>query len=84
MCIYTDTWDGNFLISPHPEVNGLTVATGGSGHGFKFAPVLGGLIADAVEGIPNPYLDRFTWRPVGDVSTEDARYTGESHKNMAG
>ena len=77
MCIYTDTWDGNFLISPHPEVNGLTVATGGSGHGFKFAPVLGGLIADAVEGIPNLYLDRFTWRPVGNLSTEDARYTGK-------
>ncbi len=77
MCVYTDTWDGNFLISRHPEVDGLTVATGGSGHGFKFAPVLGGLIADAVEGVPNCYSDRFAWRPVGDFATEDARYTGE-------
>lgn len=76
MCVYTDTWDGNFLISRHPEIQSLTVATGGSGHGFKFAPVLGGLTADAVEGIANPYLERFTWRPVGDQATEDARYTG--------
>ncbi len=77
MCVYTDSWDGNPLISRHPEVDGLTVATGGSGHGFKFAPVLGGLIADAVEGIPNRYSDRFAWRPVGKPATEDARYTGE-------
>ena len=77
MCVYTDTWDGNFLIGRHPEVDGLTVATGGSGHGFKFAPVLGGLIADTVEGISNCYSDRFAWRPVGDFATEDARFTGE-------
>ena len=65
MCVYTDTWDGNFLISRHPETSGLTVATGGSGHGFKFAPALGGLVADAVQGVDTPYSDRFAWRPIG-------------------
>lgn len=77
MCVYTDTFDGDFLISRHPEVEGLTVASGGSGHGFKFGPVLGRLIADTVEGTPNPYLDRFAWRPVGDPATEASRYVGE-------
>lgn len=62
-CFYCDTWDGHFWIARHPERAGLVVATGGSGHGFKFAPVLGGLIADAVEGQPNPYLRKFRWRP---------------------
>ncbi len=76
MCVYTDTWDGNFLISQHPEVEGLTVASGGSGHGFKFGPVLGGLIADAIEGTPNPYLEAFAWRPIGDPATEASRYVG--------
>ena len=76
MCVYTDTFDGDFLISRHPEVEGLTVASGGSGHGFKFGPVLGRLIADAVEGTPNPYLDRYAWRPVGDPATEASRYLG--------
>lgn len=70
MCIYTDTWDGNFLISRHPETNGLTVATGGSGHAFKFAPALGRLIADAVQGVANPYSERFAWRPIGEPATE--------------
>ena len=77
MCVYTDTWDGNFLISRHPSVEGLTVASGGSGHGFKFGPVLGQLIADAVEGVPNPYLEAFAWRSVGDPATEASRYPGE-------
>ncbi len=77
MCVYTDTFDGDFLISRHPGVEGLTVASGGSGHGFKFGPVLGRLIADAVEGTPNPYLHRYAWRPVGDPATEASRYAGD-------
>lgn len=76
MCVYTDSFDGDFLISRHPGIEGLTVASGGSGHGFKFGPVLGGLIADAVEGVPNRYLERFAWRSVGDPATEASRYVG--------
>ena len=76
MCVYTDTWDGNFLISRHPELANLTIATGGSGHGFKFGPVLGGLIGDVVEGVFNPYLERFAWREIGIATTEDARFLG--------
>ena len=53
------------------------VATGGSGHAFKFAPVLGGLVADALEGIESPYSQRFAWRPLGEMKLEDMRYTGE-------
>ena len=63
VCLYCDTWDGHFWIARHPELAGLVLATGGSGHGFKFAPVLGDLIADAVEGRPNAYLHKFRWRP---------------------
>jgi glycine/D-amino acid oxidase-like deaminating enzyme len=61
-CLYCDTPDTNFWIDRHPQRDGLTVAAGGSGHAFKFGPVLGGLIADAVEGKPNPLLERFRWR----------------------
>lgn len=63
VCIYCDTWDGHLWIAPDPEREGLIVATGGSGHAFKFAPVLGAIIADAVEGRPNPILPKFRWRP---------------------
>ena len=63
LCLYADTQDEDFWIARDPGRRGLTVAGGGSGHGFKFAPVLGALIADAVEGAPNAGLEKFRWRP---------------------
>ena len=77
MCLYCDTWDGDFWISRDPARQGLVVSTGGSGHAFKFGPVLGGLAADALEGIDNPYTERFAWRPLGEIKSEEIRYTGE-------
>ena len=63
ICLYCDTADGHFWIAPDPERQGLVVATGDSGHGFKFAPVLGEIVADVVEGKFNPLLEKFRWRP---------------------
>jgi glycine/D-amino acid oxidase-like deaminating enzyme len=63
VCMYCDTHDGHFWIARDPEREGLVVAAGDSGHGFKFAPVLGTIIADAVEGKENPLLNKFRWRP---------------------
>jgi glycine/D-amino acid oxidase-like deaminating enzyme len=78
-CLYVDTPDGDFLIDRHPQWEGLTVATGDSGHGFKFAPILGGLIADAVEGRSNPWLPRFHWRDFSSHDRKEAsRYQGEA------
>jgi glycine/D-amino acid oxidase-like deaminating enzyme len=63
VCMYCDTHDGHFWIARDPEREGLVVAAGDNGHGFKFAPVLGEIIADAVEGKDNPLLNKFRWRP---------------------
>ena len=63
ICMYCDTNDGDFWIAPDPERPGLIIVTGDGGHGFKFAPVLGEITADAVEGKPNPILKKFRWRP---------------------
>jgi glycine/D-amino acid oxidase-like deaminating enzyme len=63
LCMYCDTADGDFWIAADPERRGLLIAAGDNGHGFKFAPVLGEIIADAVEEKANPLLDRFRWRP---------------------
>jgi glycine/D-amino acid oxidase-like deaminating enzyme len=63
LCMYCDTHDGDFWIAADPERAGLIVAAGDNGHGFKFAPVLGELIADAAEGKANPLLEKFRWRP---------------------
>jgi len=53
---------GHHRIARHPRRPTLTVATGGSGHGFKFAPVIGPIIADAVLGIDHPLATKFRWR----------------------
>jgi len=63
VCMYCDTHDGHFWIARDPERQGLVIAAGDCGHGFKFAPVLGEIIADAVEEKPNPILQKFRWRP---------------------
>ena len=79
LCIYGDTRDGDFWIAPDPDRRGLTIATGDSGHGFKFAPVLGEIIADAVENKSNPLLHKFRWRPEvkSGETKEAARFIGE-------
>jgi glycine/D-amino acid oxidase-like deaminating enzyme len=63
ICMYCDTHDGHFWIARDPDRQGLVIAAGDCGHGFKFAPVLGEIIADAVEEKPNPILEKFRWRP---------------------
>ena len=51
VCLYTTTPDEHFVIGPHPEAPGVVVAGGFSGHGFKFVPVVGEILADlALDG----------------------------------
>lgn len=45
-CLYTMSPDGHFVLGPHPREPRVTIATGFSGHGFKFAPVVGEALAD--------------------------------------
>lgn len=73
LCLYCDTFDGNFWIGADPDRPGLVVAAGDSGHGFKFAPVLGRVIADAVEARPNRWSTAFGWRRRTRDSKEAAR-----------
>lgn len=72
LCLYCDSWDGDFYIDHHPGKPGLMVAAGGSGHGFKFAPALGALIADVLERKPNPFAHRFRWRSRGGETRFEA------------
>lgn len=51
-CLYDNSPDEDFVID---RAGPLTVATGFSGHGFKFAPLLGEMLADlATGGVPHP------------------------------
>ena len=73
MCMYCDSRDGDLLVDGAPTRQGLVVASGGSGHAFKFAPVLGGIVADAVEGRGGRWSERFRWRRPHRARKEEAR-----------
>ncbi len=46
VCMYTNSPDSHFIIDRHPRHERVVVACGFSGHGFKFAPVIGEALAD--------------------------------------
>jgi glycine/D-amino acid oxidase-like deaminating enzyme len=83
VCLYCDSVDGDLIIDRDPDREGLVVASGGSGHGFKFAPVIGGIVADALEGRENRWGRRFAWRAATVRRTEEARMTESTPETEA-
>ena len=60
VCLYTNTPDEIFVIDRHPAVPGVAFASACSGTGFKFAPVIGEILADLVlDGVSRRPIDRF-------------------------
>jgi sarcosine oxidase len=57
-CLYTTTPDHHFVIGLHPQHANVALACGFSGHGFKFVPVVGEILADLA-------LDGSTRHPIG-------------------
>jgi len=49
-CLYTNTPDFHFLVDRHPRHDEVILASVCSGHGFKFASVMGEIIAELVQG----------------------------------
>jgi sarcosine oxidase len=59
-CLYTMTPDGDFIVDRMPDAPNVIVASPCSGHGFKFAPVIGEIVADlATGGSTNHDIARF-------------------------
>jgi sarcosine oxidase len=46
ICLYTNSPDSHFIMGRHPRYDRVTLACGFSGHGFKFASVVGEILAD--------------------------------------
>jgi sarcosine oxidase / L-pipecolate oxidase len=71
LCWYTDTVDGDFIIDYHPDYRSLFLATGGSGHGFKFLPVIGDRIAATMFGnCPEAFRGKWAFRKDGSERAE--------------
>lgn len=62
-CMYAMTPDHHFVLGRHPEHERVFLAAGFSGHGFKFAPVVGETLAELA-------LDGSTWHPIGFLSPD--------------
>jgi sarcosine oxidase len=59
-CLYTMTPDGHFIIDRLPNAPQIVVASPCSGHGFKFAPVIGEIVADlTIDGATQRDISRF-------------------------
>jgi sarcosine oxidase len=69
LCLYTNTADDDFVID---RVGPVVVGSPCSGHGFKFTPLVGRLLADLAQGrpLPAPMAERFgvTRQPAGGRS----------------
>jgi sarcosine oxidase len=62
-CMYTLTPDEHFVIATHPDHPQVILASPCSGHGFKFTPVIGEVLADlAMHGRTNHDISLFSLR----------------------
>ena len=57
MCKYTMTPDSHFIVDRHPDIPQLVFAAGFSGHGFKFAPVIGKRLVGMLDGEEDQRFD---------------------------
>jgi len=48
-CLFTNSPDGHFILDRHPQMPQVSFAAGFSGHGYKFASVIGEIMADLAE-----------------------------------
>lgn len=73
-CLYTNTPDYHFVIDRHPTCERVVIGAGFSGHGFKFGPVIGEILADLATGA-EPAFDLETFR-IARFEGEITRRTG--------
>jgi sarcosine oxidase len=59
VCRYTNTPDHHFVLGPHPRHGNVLMASGCSGRGYKFAAVIGEILADLCEGECRNRIDLF-------------------------
>jgi glycine/D-amino acid oxidase-like deaminating enzyme len=66
-CLYANSARGDLVVDRAPGHERVYIAGMGSGHGFKFGPVLGELVADLIERDEVPSFLRLAQRRVGEV-----------------
>jgi sarcosine oxidase len=87
-CIFTNTPDHHFIIDLHPRYPQVSFTSPCSGHGFKFASVIGEIMADLAErgetrhNIDLFRLDRFAGRSSAGHTTRRPALPDRSRPNV--
>jgi sarcosine oxidase len=69
-CLYTLTPDDDFLLGPVPGAEGSASVVVGANHAFKFAPVIGRILADLATSGSTPFpIERFRTDRFSTAST---------------
>lgn len=85
-CMYSNTPDEHFVITRHPaHPETVTVACGFSGHGFKFVPVVGEIVADlALTGATAHPIELFDPAGPPPRPLEESHHDDHAHRVLAG
>jgi sarcosine oxidase len=79
-CMFTNTPDNHFIIDVHPEYDQVSFASPCSGHGYKFASVIGEIMADLADtGITRHDISLFR---LGRLTRSSRRLPGRAHPPM--
>lgn len=78
-CMYQMTPDEHFIIDFHPDYQNVLIAAGFSGHGFKFVPVIGEILAQLIENGQTEYnIEQFSLQRPGILEDIKAETRGLS------
>ncbi|KAL3291388.1 FAD dependent oxidoreductase [Colletotrichum asianum] len=88
MCWYTDTPSGDFIMDYHPDYQNLFVGGAGSGHAFKFLPVLGeymslGLKRTLPANLSSKWRFRMEYKDRPDVFEGDGSRGGPARRELS-
>ncbi|CAG8207395.1 unnamed protein product [Penicillium salamii] len=79
LCWYTDSIDNEFVIDFVPGFSdSLFICTGGSGHGFKFLPILGKYVKNQLERTPDQFTSIWKWRTAQEGESCNGLEEGEA------
>lgn len=79
-CMFTNTPDGHFIIDTHPQYPQVSFAAGFSGHGYKFASVIGEILGDlAIFGRTRHDIDLFRHDRFPSTGSGPRRGDGSLH-----
>ncbi|QKX54296.1 uncharacterized protein TRUGW13939_01381 [Talaromyces rugulosus] len=71
--------DNNYVIDYVPNYSdSLFICTGGSGHAFKFLPILGRHVKNQLERVPDQFTTAWKWRVAEEDKSNNGLLEGET------